>query len=125
MGIEGGTDLARGDEPTLLVGVVEPKTEGGGSVKGLFDEGKGSGFQPEVDGSRTSFSCANILDLLNSLSTFSSLSSIGGEANRFLQLEAPLEETASDESVAAMTSAFRMADRACLRGDRSSCTLLK
>jgi len=34
VGIEGGTDLARGDEPMLLVGVVEPEMEGGGSTEG-------------------------------------------------------------------------------------------
>ena len=40
VGIEGGTDLARGDEPiTLLVGVVELETEDGGSTEGLLEEG--------------------------------------------------------------------------------------
>ena len=40
VGIEGGTDLARGDEPrTLLVGVIEPETEDGGSTEGLLEEG--------------------------------------------------------------------------------------
>ena len=39
VGIEGGTDLARGDGPMLLVGVVELETEGGGSVEGLFEKG--------------------------------------------------------------------------------------
>lgn len=37
VGIEGGTDLARGDEPTLLVGVSESETEGGGSVEGSLE----------------------------------------------------------------------------------------
>ena len=73
MGIEGGTDLARGDGPKLLVGVFEPETEAGGCVEGSFGEGKGSGLHLEVDGSRVSFSYANVLDLFNSLSTFSSL----------------------------------------------------
>lgn len=41
VGIEGGTDLARGDEPVLSVGVVEPETEGGGNGASLLEEGKG------------------------------------------------------------------------------------
>ena len=125
MGIEGGTDLARGDEPMLLVGVVEPERDNGGGAQVFFGEGNGSSLHREVDGSRTSFSCVDILDLFNSLSTFSSLSIVGGEADRFLRLAVSPEEPASHESVAAMTSAFRVADRACLRGDRSSCTLLR
>ena len=40
VGIEGGTDLARGDGPTLLVGVVEPEMEGGGSTEGILEEEK-------------------------------------------------------------------------------------
>lgn len=40
VGIEGGTDRARGDEPrTLLVGVVEPETEDDGSTGWLLEEG--------------------------------------------------------------------------------------
>lgn len=39
VGIEGETDLASGDGPMLLVGVVEPEIDGGSSVKGLFEEG--------------------------------------------------------------------------------------
>ena len=41
VGIEGGTDLARGDEPTLLVGVVELDTEDGGRIEGLVKVGNG------------------------------------------------------------------------------------
>lgn len=37
VGIEGGTDLARGDEPMLLGGVVEPETDDGGSIEGLLE----------------------------------------------------------------------------------------
>ena len=123
VGIEGGTDLARGDESTLLVGVVDPETDGGGSAKGLLEEGKGRGLQLEVDDSCASVSSADILYLFNSLSMLSSLSIGGGEADRFFPLPTPLEEPASDESVATMTSTFRMADRACLRGDWSKRTL--
>ena len=40
VGIEGGTDLARGDEPImLLVGVVESETEEGGGTEGLLEGG--------------------------------------------------------------------------------------
>lgn len=39
VGIEGGTDLARGDGPMLLVGVVEPETEEGGCAESLLEEG--------------------------------------------------------------------------------------
>ena len=123
VGIEGGTDLARGDESTLLVGVVEPETEGGGSARGLLEEGNGRGLQLEVDDSCASVSSADILYLFNSLSMLSSLSIGGGEADRFFPPPTPLEEPASDESVATMTSTFRMADRACLRGDWSKRTL--
>lgn len=123
VGIEGGTDLARGDEPRLFVGVVEPETEGGGRAEGLLEPGKGCSLQPEVDDPRTSFSPANILDLFNSLSTLSSLSIAGGEADLFLPLVTPLEEPASDESVATTASAFRTRYRACLRGDWSRETL--
>ena len=123
--MKGGTDLARGDGPKFFVGVVEPEREAGGRTKGLPEEGKDSNRHREVDGSRTSFSHADALDLFNSLSTFSPMSIVGGEADRFLQFVALPEEPASNESVAAMTSPFRIEDRACLRGDRSSCTLLK
>jgi hypothetical protein len=37
VGTEGGTDLARGDEPMLGVGGVEPETEDGGSIGGLLE----------------------------------------------------------------------------------------
>ena len=121
MGIEGGIDRDRGDEPMFFVGVVEPETVGGDGAKGL-PEGKGSGFQLGVDGSCPSFSSADVLDLFNSLSMLFSISTAGGEADRFLPLPTPLEGPAS---VATVTSAFRRADRACLRGDRSSDTLPK
>ena len=121
VGIEAGTDLARGDKPTLFVGVVEPEIEGG--AEGLLEPGKGCSFQPEVDDSRTSSSPINILDLFNSLSTVSSLSIPGGEADLFFPLVTPLEDPASDESVATTASAFRTRYRACLRGDWSRETL--
>ena len=38
VGIEGGTDLARGDEP-MFAGVVEPDAEDGGSTGGLLEVG--------------------------------------------------------------------------------------
>lgn len=125
VGIEGGTDLARSDEPILLVGVVEPEVEGGGSVEGLLDEGNTRSFQPEGDDSCTSFSSADVLDLFSSRSTFSSPSIAGGEADRFSPRATPVEDPASEESVATMASTFRIADRACLSGDRSRGTLLK
>jgi hypothetical protein len=49
VGIEGGTDLARGDEPILLVGVVEPETGDGGSAEGLLEGGNTRNFQSEND----------------------------------------------------------------------------
>ena len=125
VGIEGGTDLARGDEPILLVGVVEPEIGDGGSAEGLLEGGNTRNFQSENDDPCTSFSSADVLDLFSSLSTGSPVSIGGGEADRFLPLVTLVEEPASEESVATMASAFRAADRACLRGDRSSGTLLK
>ena len=125
VGIEGGTDLARGDEPMFLVGVVEPETEGDGSVEGLLGEGNAWSFQLYDDGSRVSFSSSDILDLFSSRSTPSSLSIAGGEADRFLLFVTPVEEPTPGDSVATVTSAFRAIDRACLRGDWSRGIVLK